>query len=489
MRLTAFLHIVFFSLVAFSQNATQKKILANKFRPLPETYLFDPKAMQTIGAGQTSLNPYKLHLSNLILSLEVAFPGQTYGFLGRDMDMVADAVDAYYLKKGQPGRVTRIKFSTPSTQGATAESVVGLLQNNGLDTDKKNKSPKGLVMIDYTSFAVHGRTGGASQSRQIFAHVIAGLQKEGMTPEQVVSRFNVMTIDTSPSVQKAIDPLTSSARDIAQLKKSIAGAIAKKQFPSFIFKADVGANSMAYGSEWHGRYGKIKKDTQGKWNTTPDQFLNESQKLHVLAKIIDVVGFASSPSFIKETDAKLAKRGIVIHPAHGKKAAPLKLAEPEVKLSADEKFIAEVKTLRALPVLGSDYEYEKTIIGNEKIRLTENGQKVADILISEEAARSPKYFEVATQVIITLFKENKIGSRDARRLLELTFGQKRMTVDQKIAVSEIIKKHSALDPIFTMFAGGRVREKLSTTDDAALKANYNGLLARTAIKLSCRTVY
>lgn len=478
-------------MVAFSQNATQLKIIAEKYRPLPESFINNPKALEsfTTNTHFKDVSDYKTHLANLIATLESAFPGQKYGFLGRDMFMIADAVDAYYIKKGQPGRVAWIPFSTPSMNGATDASVLGLFEGLGVDSSK-SKTPNGFVMVDYTSFSGTPGSPGASQSRFIYRAIVRAMKAKGLKPADIVERFNVMTIQQSDS-ETRINPRGKSKSQMSAIKAKIAASLVKGEDPSHIFKAVAGDMSMAYGVEWHSTFGPIQKVGR-EYKTEPNGFFSDQQKTATFSRVIEVLRYAVSKEFISKADAQLAKHGIKLVPTGKAPRTPTIAVEPdakEVKLSADEKMISEVKTLRTLPVLGKDYDYEKTVIGDEKVRLTENGQKVASILTSEDVLKAPKYFEVSTLVIITLYKENKIGSRDARRLLEIALSQGRMTTAQKTAVTEIIKKNSTIDPIFTMFAGGRVREKLSTSEDAILKANYNGLVAQTAIKLSCRTVY
>src|SRR5437868_13584690 len=96
------------SVSAFAQSEQQQSIINKKLRPTPELLLSKKEYLKDFDSTPFTTDLFSEEIPTLIVSLEKAFPGAKYAFLGRDMDLVADAVEAFYLSIGQTDRVARI---------------------------------------------------------------------------------------------------------------------------------------------------------------------------------------------------------------------------------------------------------------------------------------------------------------------------------------------------------------------------------------------
>jgi hypothetical protein len=474
---------------AFAQNAIQKIIIQSKDRPLPETFIDNPKSIEVFssGIGEYKLKEFEKNLPKLIAGLEKAFPGGVYGFLGRDMDMIADAVDAYYISKGQVGRVARIKFSTPSLNKSNPTNISLYLGGIGLDLSRTNKSPREFVIVDYTSYGSTGRTNGSfpSQARYLFESVIKYFKQKGFSESDILSRVNVATIDSSARDVELFNPLRSK-RSIEDFKKKQLKSLQTDGKVSTIFYADVGGNSMAYGSEWHDKYGSINLNN-GVYSTKPSKYYDVKTKTQVFSQIVSIIKMVNSNAFIKKVDSLLVKNGIILKPSTVKQEKTISkdISQPDPYVE----FLRKVQDLRNLSVLNEAYEYEKTKINGDKLKLTSNGQQVAQLLMDEAVNEPARYTEVSLYVLINLFKENKLGSRDFRRIFELVLQRKKLTQVEVTNISSILVNNINIEPISIMFGKDELREKLQASEKNFLRYNYAALLKKSLIPVSCRYIY
>ncbi len=136
----------------------------------------------------------KENLPKLIISLEKAFPNGTYAFLGRDVNLWGDAMDAFYQSFGQTGRVQLLNASTASFSNAEPETLVNFLVQNGMDprivtvTDPEEyNSLKPFVIYDRTSM------GSTSQSTKLMDAVFTMAARNGVPVHLLPEKFFVAT--------------------------------------------------------------------------------------------------------------------------------------------------------------------------------------------------------------------------------------------------------------------------------------------------------
>ncbi len=157
LRLFSFLSLFLATSLVFAQ--TEQELLARELRPRMSQIIAthaDYRVPPGIPIAQDHTNfPYFLKAlvdgaPNLIIQLEAAYPNATFAFLGRDTQLISDVVDAFYISRGQPGRVTQIFTSKPTLVGMSYPEIIVYLKHSGFDIE--NLSPdRPFIMIDTVS--------------------------------------------------------------------------------------------------------------------------------------------------------------------------------------------------------------------------------------------------------------------------------------------------------------------------------------------------
>jgi hypothetical protein len=471
------------SLSAFAQNIEQQKILQMNDRPSPEVILSNPALLENMQPSGFDRNAFKTNIPTLIVSLEKAFPGGTYAFLGRDMDLVADAVEAFYLSVGQTDRVVRIKISTPSLQNASQDIITDYLIHLGLDAKPKSHKPP-MVMVDYTSF------GTSSQSTRITYAVLQELLKRGLPANDILTRFNVASIHGGIAVD-TINTVTTSQEGLQKkLELQNRNWVDNGKIDRII---RVPLNSVAYGSEWHDTYGPLHKNGRGPVTTTPSRYFNSVQKVPVLSNMIAAIKLASSPIFQKEVWNKAVTHGVTIaglqEPIQAPRKPPMtpeeKQAKAEAKiakLNQDFKDSVDLVTSQ-LTALPEKFEYSKVRRVGGKITLTENGLALLNALDSETYYNTTRYLETSLDVLVREYEAGKIGTRDFRRIFIHILENKQITDPDFVKAFQA--NYKKFYPLEITIGKPEFREKyLALSGTAGL--NYKKLVDGGAMPLSCK---
>jgi hypothetical protein len=463
------------SVSAFAQSEQQESIINKKLRPTPELLLSKKEYLKDFGSTSFTTDNFSTEIPTLIVSLEKAFPGAKYAFLGRDMDLVADAVEAFYLSIGQTDRVARIKISTPSLQGATPDLITDYLIQLGLDVDPKSHKPP-MVMVDYTSFGFN------SQSTIITNAVLSELasKKYGLKKSDVLTRFNVASIAGGSGID------TEQSKDeIANELKEQNKAFAKGGSITGIVRIPVDA--IAYGSEWHDKYGPLTRNANGKVTTTPSYYYANEQRAETLKPMIKVIKLAISKKFQKQVADLAMAEDVMITNLPGLKllTAEEKIALENAKVAAQSKKFKESLQLISsnLQGLGDSYTYNTESTSQGKMKLTLNGALALHLLNESENFDLPKYLEFSLDFLAELYAGNKIGARDFRRIFIAILENHEITDPKFVEVFQAnYRKHLPLE-----IAMGKpdVREKYMELSGLA-GLNYKKLASGGALPLSCK---
>jgi hypothetical protein len=467
---------------AFAQTAAQNQLINSDERPSPALLLSNPAYMQNYftGAAQFNASAFLSEVPTMIVGLEKAFPGAKYAFLGRDMDLIADAVEAFYLSIGQKNRVERIRISTPSLQGATPDLITDFLVQLGLDTNpQSHKEP--LIMVDYTSFNT------SSQSTIITYAVVNELRKRGLPANDILTRFNVASIHSGIQVHTV---------DTNQTKETISENL-KAQNQSFAANSRIDRiirlpiSNIAYGSEWHDRYGPLTRQRDGSVTTTPMAYFPVQSKSMTLLPMIGAIELGSSLGFQNQVTAKAAAAGVYIANLPGLKPPPPPMTEAEKKahLKAElalltKNFQDSLNTLsNALPDLGEKYEYNTQKTAQGKMKLTQNGLAVLNALSAPQNFTVPKYLEISLDVLAREYQANKIGARDFRRIFITILENQEITNEKFVATFQA--SYRKLLPLEIAMGKPDVREKYMELSGMA-GVNYKKLASGGALPLSCK---
>lgn len=473
------------------QNQEQKKIIESDVRPTVDELIANGKYLVPFTGHEDSSEKAESvikGLPHLVVSLEKAFPGGTYAFLGRDMELLADALNAFYLSIGQSHRVVRIPFSTPSLSGITKELVLEFFTQLGLDISQQSdlnitNSLKTFVIIDYTTFNIRGQTHSSmpSQSRYLFESVFDQMKEIGFSEEAILRRINVATINSSPKVSY-YDPLNNDIdkiipKQIENLKKYGEIGLIARITNSYIENA-------AYDSEWHGKFGPIKRKSNGILATEPISTNSFNEKALVLNQIIDVIKGVSNLDFLSKVN-EIANK----HAVHFEKRTNLQSSEIYIsKLNFDkllkEKYALLGSQLNPLPV---EKDYKKRTENGMSLKLTENGSKVFAILNNSVANQTKHFFEISFVNLVLLFKERKIGARDFRRIMSYILTLR--SIENTNFASNVQKFYNdsslSITPLNIMLGSPKMRKKYLESSSDIGNENYRLLIENGNLPLKC----
>jgi hypothetical protein len=475
--------IFILSVSAWAQNVKQVALINQARRPKMELILSDREFLAPFGGrdSKSRVQAVNRYFPELIVSLERAFPGATFGFLGRDMDLIADAADVFYLSLGQRDRVKHIEFSTPSLQNSNPQLITQFLTQLGLDSKAQDPDPKPFIIIDYTSYAASGRTDRSfpSQARYIFQSVISQMKRDGFSARQILSRVNLITFDSSAGSNVRLSNALADDRSTFlddQVKALESGNIDRITVIPF-------GSNMAYDSEWNDKYGPIYTDQYGLLKTNPQSDFDYSTKLNVLYQIVEVVRNLDSSDMrqrIQDLATQYRVQFLAARPSQ------VKSTPKAIAINYDAEMKKALKELDTLPELPQERQYEKTKTDGTSIKLTGNGSAVLRILESPIVIQAKNYFPAALQTLTKLYNKNRIGARDFRRILAQILTYKMIEAESFIKMVQSQYKQTLPLEIFLGREGER--EKYMSQGGLA-EENYRRLTSNGELKMSCKFVY
>lgn len=203
----------------------------------------------------------------LLAQLEKHFPNGRYAFIGRDVAIMADLFESYYLSLGQTDRVVRIGFSKPSILGKKPTDIFAYLNSKGITLESLSSRP--LVLIDTVS------TGQGRQGRAILNSVYREWKKKGGNPIGLLRKVQMVGLIVSTYSGKE-NPIQDFGRTVENMKRKWKQKLPSqfnRSIPPFTFK-DQGHSFNEIGYEhwthaWHGRFGPIHRNDSGFTITLP----------------------------------------------------------------------------------------------------------------------------------------------------------------------------------------------------------------------------
>jgi hypothetical protein len=231
----------------------------------------------------------------VIATLEAAFPGATWAVVGRDARVLGTILEAYYLSRGEKGRVVRLDTSDPSVPDMYESErvrgnvvsygqyivpkaqrlIYGFLRTNGLKlNDVKNAKP--YILLDSTAYMFDPGSGAAtaSQTRNMMMAAYHAYSRRGGDPKDLIRKLNVVNLDLTQRRyadekvgQKRFPKKGFSLEAFLQKQE----ATATRMGPSNILK--IKADEFFYGGgQWHGKFGPMRRMKGGRVVTRPTTF-------------------------------------------------------------------------------------------------------------------------------------------------------------------------------------------------------------------------
>ncbi len=259
------------------ENAAYERLLAYKYRPSVAEFLNE------FGGRMPSPSMFKDERREMIASsgpgviaaLEYVYPQGIYAALGRDSFLLADIIEAFYLRYGMPGRAAYLHASTSTvTSLAGRNSLVEFLKSNGF-----GQAERPFVIMDRTSMGLR------SQSTQLYD-----------------AAFKYLESQTSPSmsIDKIVHLLgvASTAKGFHPGDAYKLTADQKIYLPLNLAYINGAANLTDFGY-WTNTYGDVTTVTSGQpMRGEISSDLSRADKIQVLNLIYDCLVVTSNPEFM-----------------------------------------------------------------------------------------------------------------------------------------------------------------------------------------------
>jgi hypothetical protein len=129
----------------------------------------------------------------LIAQLEYAYPGAKFVFMGRDTQLLADVLDAFYLSIGQKDRVVKLGVSKPTLANLDNSQVMKYLEYYGLNLKTIEKNPS-FILVDTVSSGetIDGILISGRQGRSLLQTIYSEWIKAGNDAKKLLSKVNMV---------------------------------------------------------------------------------------------------------------------------------------------------------------------------------------------------------------------------------------------------------------------------------------------------------
>lgn len=251
----------------------------------------------------------------LIATLEKAYPGATWVFIGRDGAAFADIFEAFYLALGQENRVLRLGISKASLNKVRSKQILDHLKAEGFDTSKYNGSSS-LVFIDPVS------KGNGRQGRLILSYIYEYLmKKKKMQLKDIIRKINLagLIVSTHPGNYYTITNPENYYQQQDQLidNGNLQGSDYNSIFNTHNFMSvDMAANAANeagythFIGAWHNSFGPYQKDAQtGESRPVIGAPFSNEMKMSVLWSQQQIWKAVADISFLKKVQKEAKKLG------------------------------------------------------------------------------------------------------------------------------------------------------------------------------------
>ncbi len=444
-------------------------------------------------------------LPDLIAGLEKAYPGAIFAFLGRDMSLTANGMEAVYYAYGEQDRIRYINLSTPIFEKMTTYQMALYLKSLGL-SDKKDE-PRSFVIVDYTSM------GAQSQSTQLATAAVSLLRWAGFNDEEIVDRFNVMTLQ---SKWNAWDPLKLAPKLIQQMKRKQVKELESEDVFSSIMRTSEDRRGMAYSSEWHGTFDSIKKEEAG-LVPTASVIHSRSNRAEVYEEITTLIRQVLSQSYLADLEAVLKRHGLKLGNGH--------ISEPANELIQQIQDTYDVHLQRVAKTLRTEYQKTFDKLIRETPLVNTKARKDSDVFFRGWSVKASSYVgqfsetfldffessqldnniyafdtlnEVTFDSILKLSDLNKIKNEEFAILFEMLFVEpdqmdhllgKRSHVSERM-LQTLKERLPTSEGLQYLFGSRQMRENFPTVYQSDwLKAFYDKLIKKEKVRYACRYLY
>ncbi len=523
------LALVIFSSATHAQNKVQKELISKELqRPTATEILSEaPDTLATVLPNNTGLSNHVIAIRNglpeLIATLEKAFPNGIYGFLGRDTSLVANGMEAVYFQYGQSDRVKYINLSTPIFSAMTPTQLALYIKSLGLSDSKVSDQP--FILIDRTSY------NGVSQSNKVTNAVTAYLKGLGFSNDEIVQRFNVVTIDGNRT-----RPLQLTDAQIQATKLQQANELNSFGKIQTIFSTTTNLGTMAYSSEWHNTFATVRTGSDGVPVPVPIAY-TENYRVLAYQEILNLLGEVTTPQYLTNLEVSLKNYGIDI----AANADPVKIAEAKERMRqerakyklqterdgkvarlAQEQRAREDKqklqkarkelvtnafaklasTLSPLPEHEVEMEKGSTQL-TRKIRLSKNGNEFAQVYANAQTQLQglwgqpglPTPYSPLTEVslvsLMDLYDQGKLSDRDFRRLFEVVLMMPAHSNQIPENIEKILEARVQTSRgLRYIFGTEKMREEFPREFNVPqMRAMYDRVVAKTGMGLACEYIY
>lgn len=350
--------------------------------------------------GKSLLDEYKERLPSMIAQFEKAFPGGTYVGLGRDSALLTDALDAFYLSRGQQGRAIHFNASTSTFQSVSVETFIEYTRQLGFDFKNFKEQPP-FIFFDGTHY------NGSSQSNKIMRMLYSAAIGQGATPADLVYKLNF--ISTSFNGYAYYPRNLIQQTDVSQFLKT-QSVMATSNGPVEILSVD--GWYLTHGYNWTNTFSTITKDAHGIYRPAASA-LDAAEQKSVLGNIYFVIEMVRSQEFFERVKAEAKKMGYDFE-----EVLKLRANAKEYKFEP----IPQEKPKSLKEKLGdlqfAKVEGERDYNRQNGLKLSENGHRLWAVLAGQAPAgfSSAEVSEVIS-LLIKLETEDKIGERDFIRIL------------------------------------------------------------------------
>lgn len=253
--------------------------------------------------------------AEVIIQLELMFPGATFAPLGRDAVRMGDIIEAFYLGLNQKNRVKRIELSTSSFKDLKA--VKAYLKGLGIVPDPKNiENTPPLVLFDRTSFSP------ISQSRRVTQMIFQLYKEAGGDPKDLKTKI----VFTSTQPQRVVSFTDFLSNPMGFMKRFLKAIYSGRPLPQHT--VDIKANLFTDSAPWHGPFDTPKKVKNGNHvRQISDSRITKKQKRQVLSSMLTILKTVQSPAFQRRVFRKSKEYGFEFRKSRSQEVAK---ALPEV---------------------------------------------------------------------------------------------------------------------------------------------------------------
>lgn len=370
--------------------------------------------------SQSHFNPnnslmqkYQRDFAKIIVLMEMAYPGATFVGMGRDSSQLVNALDAFYLARGQKGRVLNLWASGGTIRSASQDQLNQALEQLGMDLNQfRNKPP--FILFDTTYYNTR------SQSKVVMRAVYSKAHNLGISLAELAKKVNFLNVYTGIGGEPV--ETTDLPDFFNHLQVYVDG-------PEKILM--VPANDLTYGEEWSDTYLNFEQQADGTVRALPSAPSDLQTKQTIIGNIIALMQYAMSDRLYEEVLTQARARNFDFEAALRIREHNNQAHKPVAPKSWKERL--DDLSLQPLPE-------ERTYVKENNLKLTVNGHKIFRTILRNSQSLTQSE-ELATLLAFMVKAENhdQIGERDFQRILAFIINE---TLLDKSHV-EILHPHQA----------------------------------------------